>query len=76
MFHIDSFCAIITPPQAAILAVGQIVERVVAIDGVIAVRPMFSLTISCDHRVIDGAKAATFLHDLAESIHEPDRWLS
>jgi pyruvate dehydrogenase E2 component (dihydrolipoamide acetyltransferase) len=76
MFHIDSFCAIITPPQAAILAVGQIVERVVAMDGVIAVRPMFSLTISCDHRVIDGAKAATFLHDLAESIHEPDRWLS
>jgi pyruvate dehydrogenase E2 component (dihydrolipoamide acetyltransferase) len=76
MFHIDSFCAIITPPQAAILAVGQIVERVVAIAGVIAVRPMFSLTISCDHRVIDGAKAATFLHDLAESIHEPDRWLS
>jgi pyruvate dehydrogenase E2 component (dihydrolipoamide acetyltransferase) len=76
MFHIDSFCAIITPPQTAILAVGQIVERVVAIDGVIGVRPMFSLTISCDHRVIDGAKAATFLHDLAESIHEPDRWLS
>jgi len=76
MFHIDSFCAIITPPQAAILAVGQIVDRAVVIDGVIAVRPMFSLTISCDHRVIDGAKAATFLHDLAESIHEPNRWLS
>jgi len=76
MFHIDSFCAIITPPQAAILAVGQITERVIAIGGVIAVRPMFSLTLSCDHRVIDGAKAATFLHDLAESIHEPDRWLS
>jgi pyruvate dehydrogenase E2 component (dihydrolipoamide acetyltransferase) len=76
MFHIDSFCAIITPPQAAILAVGQIVERVVAIDGIVAVRPMFSLTLSCDHRVIDGAKAATFLHDLVESIHEPNRWLS
>jgi pyruvate dehydrogenase E2 component (dihydrolipoamide acetyltransferase) len=76
MFHIDSFCAIITPPQAAILAVGQIVERVVAIDSIIAVRPMFSLTLSCDHRIIDGAKAATFLHDLVESIHEPNRWLS
>jgi pyruvate dehydrogenase E2 component (dihydrolipoamide acetyltransferase) len=76
MFHIDSFCAIITPPQAAILAVGQIVDRAVVIDGVIAVRPMCSLTISCDHRVIDGAKAATFLHDLAESIHEPNRWLT
>ncbi|WP_263366518.1 dihydrolipoamide acetyltransferase family protein [Edaphobacter bradus] len=76
MFHIDSFCAIITPPQAAILAVGQIAERVVPINGVITVRPMLSLTISCDHRVIDGAKAATFLHDLAEAIHEPGRWLT
>ncbi|WP_433983805.1 dihydrolipoamide acetyltransferase family protein [Tunturiibacter empetritectus] len=75
MFHIDSFCAIITPPQAAILAVGQIVERAVAVDGVIVVRPIFSLTISCDHRVLDGAKAATFLHDLAESIREPGLWL-
>jgi pyruvate dehydrogenase E2 component (dihydrolipoamide acetyltransferase) len=75
MFHIDSFCAIITPPQAAILAVGQIVERAVAMDGVIVVRPTFSLTISCDHRVLDGAKAATFLNDLAESIREPDLWI-
>lgn len=76
MFHIDSFCAIITPPQAAILAVGQIVERPVVMDGVIVVRPIFSLTISCDHRVLDGAKAATFLHDLAESIREPNLWLN
>jgi pyruvate dehydrogenase E2 component (dihydrolipoamide acetyltransferase) len=75
MFHIDSFCAIITPPQAAILAVGQIVQRAVAVDGVVVVRPIFSLTISCDHRVLDGAKAATFLHDLAESVREPDLWL-
>ncbi|WP_433968620.1 dihydrolipoamide acetyltransferase family protein [Tunturiibacter gelidiferens] len=72
MFHIDSFCAIITPPQAAILAVGQIADSVVAIDGVMVVRPVFSMTISCDHRVLDGAKAATFLHDLAESIREPN----
>jgi pyruvate dehydrogenase E2 component (dihydrolipoamide acetyltransferase) len=75
MFHIDSFCAIITPPQAAILAVGQIVERAVAIEGVVTVRSVFSLTISCDHRVLDGAKAATFLHDLADSIREPELWL-
>jgi pyruvate dehydrogenase E2 component (dihydrolipoamide acetyltransferase) len=72
MFHIDSFCAIITPPQAAILAVGQIVERVVVVEGAVTVRPIFSLTISCDHRVLDGAKAATFLHDLADSIREPE----
>lgn len=76
MFHIDSFCAIITPPQAAILAVGQITERAVVVDGAIAVRPMLSLTISCDHRVMDGAKAATFLRDLAESITEPEGWLT
>jgi pyruvate dehydrogenase E2 component (dihydrolipoamide acetyltransferase) len=76
MFHIDSFCAIITPPQAAILAVGQIAEKAVVVDGAIAVRPIFSLTISCDHRVLDGAKAATFLHDLAESIYEPESWLT
>lgn len=75
MFHIDSFCAIITPPQAAILAVGQIVDRAVAVDGGLVVRPIFSLTISCDHRVLDGAKAATFLRDLAESIREPGLWL-
>jgi pyruvate dehydrogenase E2 component (dihydrolipoamide acetyltransferase) len=76
MFHIDSFCAIITPPQAAILAVGQIAEKAVVLDGAITVRPRFSLTISCDHRVLDGAKAATFLHDLAESIHSPERGLT
>ena len=76
MFHIDSFSAIITPPQAAILAVGQIADRVVAVDGTIAVRPMLSLTLSSDHRVIDGAKAATFLHDLAEAIQSPEKHLA
>jgi pyruvate dehydrogenase E2 component (dihydrolipoamide acetyltransferase) len=75
MFHIDSFCAIITPPQAAILAVGQITERVIAMDSVATVRPMLSLTISCDHRVIDGAKGALFLRDLAQAMQEPERWL-
>jgi pyruvate dehydrogenase E2 component (dihydrolipoamide acetyltransferase) len=76
MFHVDSFNAIITPPQAAILAVGQIADRVVPVDGTIGVRPMLNLTLSSDHRVIDGAKAATFLHDLAEAIREPQRWLT
>jgi pyruvate dehydrogenase E2 component (dihydrolipoamide acetyltransferase) len=76
MFHIDSFSAIITPPQAAILAVGQIAERVVPIDGGIGVRPMLSLTLSSDHRVIDGAKGAIFLRDLGEAIHDPEKWLA
>jgi pyruvate dehydrogenase E2 component (dihydrolipoamide acetyltransferase) len=76
MFHIDSFQAIITPPQAAILAVGRIADRVVPVSGGIDVRPMVSLTLSSDHRVIDGAKAATFLHDLAEAMQEPDKWIA
>ncbi|MFY9949007.1 MAG: 2-oxo acid dehydrogenase subunit E2, partial [Candidatus Sulfotelmatobacter sp.] len=68
--------AIITPPQAAILAVGSIVDRVVAIEGKPAVRPMITLTLSCDHRVADGARAALFLNDLAEAIREPEKLLS
>jgi pyruvate dehydrogenase E2 component (dihydrolipoamide acetyltransferase) len=75
MYHVDSFSAIITPPQAAILAVGAIADRVVAIDGKPAIRSMMTLTLSCDHRVADGARAAAFMHDLAEAIREPHRLL-
>ena len=57
MYKVDQFSAIITPPQAAILAVGGIADRVVAVDGKPAVRPMMTLTVSCDHRVADGARA-------------------
>jgi pyruvate dehydrogenase E2 component (dihydrolipoamide acetyltransferase) len=67
MYQVDQFSAIITPPQAAILAVGAIADRVVAIDGKPAVRPMMTLTLSCDHRVADGARAAMFLGDLADA---------
>jgi pyruvate dehydrogenase E2 component (dihydrolipoamide acetyltransferase) len=76
MFDIDSFSAIITPPQAAILAVGRIADRVVPVNGVAVVRPMLSLTLSSDHRVLDGAKAAAFLRDLAEAIQNPEKFLS
>jgi len=71
MYKVDQFSAIISPPQAAILAVGAILDRVVAIQGQPAVRPMMTLTLSCDHRVADGARAALFLGDLAEAIREP-----
>ncbi len=71
MYHVDAFSAIITPPQAAILAVGAIADRVVAVDGKPAVRPMMTLTLSCDHRVADGARAAMFLEDLAAAIQAP-----
>jgi pyruvate dehydrogenase E2 component (dihydrolipoamide acetyltransferase) len=73
MYQVDAFTAIIVPPQAAILAVGSIADRVVAVAGQPAIRPMMSLTLSSDHRVIDGARAAQFLNDLAEAIHEPQK---
>jgi len=68
MYGVDAFTAIIVPPQAAILAVGRIADRVVPVDGRPAIRPMMTLTLSCDHRVADGARAAAFLNDLAEGI--------
>jgi pyruvate dehydrogenase E2 component (dihydrolipoamide acetyltransferase) len=71
MYHVDAFTAIIVPPQAAILAVGRIADRVIAVNGQPAVRPMMSLTLSSDHRVLDGARAALFLNDLVSSIIEP-----
>jgi pyruvate dehydrogenase E2 component (dihydrolipoamide acetyltransferase) len=67
MYQVDAFSAIITPPQAAILAVGAIADRVVAVDNKPSVRPMMTLTLSCDHRVADGARAAMFLSDLASA---------
>jgi pyruvate dehydrogenase E2 component (dihydrolipoamide acetyltransferase) len=75
MYGIDAFNAIIAPPQAAILAVGRIGDRVVARNGQPIVRAMMTLTLSCDHRVVDGAQAAVFLSDLAEAIRKPDDWL-
>jgi len=71
MYGIDAFNAIINTPQAAILATGRIAERVVAMNSQPAVRPMMTLTLSCDHRVVDGARAAQFLDALANLIQEP-----
>ncbi len=71
MFSIDAFSAIITPPQAAVLAVGRIADRVVLVDGQPAIRPMMTITLSSDHRVVDGAQAAAFLDDLAEALEAP-----
>jgi len=75
MYQVDSFSAIITPPQAAILAVGSIADRVIALEGRPAVHPMLTLTLSCDHRVADGARAALFLADLVAAFREPDQLL-
>jgi pyruvate dehydrogenase E2 component (dihydrolipoamide acetyltransferase) len=76
MFNIDSFTAIIPPSQAGILAVGAIADRVVAIDGQPSVRSMMTLTLSCDHRVVDGARGARFLDDLTNAISKPQEHLS
>ena len=75
MYKVDAFTAIITPPQAAILAVSGIVDRVVPVGGAPGVRPIMSMTLSCDHRVFDGARAALFLSDLAEAIARPEESL-
>jgi pyruvate dehydrogenase E2 component (dihydrolipoamide acetyltransferase) len=66
MFGVDAFSAIITPPQAAVLAVGRIADRVVPVNGLIGIRPILTMTLSSDHRVVDGAQAAAFLKDVAE----------
>jgi len=71
MFGVDTFQAIVNSPQAAILAVGRIVERPWAADGAVVVRPILTLTVAFDHRVVDGARGAEFLNTLAELIEEP-----
>ncbi|HEY6410402.1 MAG TPA: 2-oxo acid dehydrogenase subunit E2 [Ktedonobacteraceae bacterium] len=71
MYNVDAFNAIINQPQAAILAVGRIAERVVPVDGQPAVQPMMVLTLSCDHRAVDGARGAQFLDTVANLIEEP-----
>lgn len=71
MYNVDGFSAIVNAPQAAILAVGRIVERVVPGDNKPVVQPTPTLTVSCDHRVIDGLRGAQFLDTLAKLIERP-----
>ena len=71
MYGIEHFSAIINPPEVAILAVGAVQERVVAVEGRAVVRPMLQLTINVDHRAVDGAVAAAFLRDLKNLLEDP-----
>ena len=71
MFGIEEFTAIINPPEAGILAVGQVEEQVVAEKGAAVIRPRMRVTMSCDHRVIDGATGARFLQTFRGFIEEP-----
>jgi len=75
MYKVDAFTAIITPPQCAILAVGAIADAVVPVEGKPGIRPMMTMTLSSDHRVVDGARAAEFLGELTGAIREPEKWL-
>ena len=71
MFGIDSFLAIVNPPQSAILAVGTVSDKVVAHEGQVVVRKRMSITLSGDHRVIDGATGARYLQDVKAALEHP-----
>jgi pyruvate dehydrogenase E2 component (dihydrolipoamide acetyltransferase) len=71
MFGIESFTAIINPPEAAILAVGKMVDTPVAVEGQMMLRPMMQLTVSADHRISDGATVARFLGELKATLENP-----
>jgi pyruvate dehydrogenase E2 component (dihydrolipoamide acetyltransferase) len=71
MFGVERFIAVLNPPQVAILAVGAVEEQPVVRDGEITARPQMSLTLTCDHRAVDGADAADFLRTVRSMLEEP-----
>jgi pyruvate dehydrogenase E2 component (dihydrolipoamide acetyltransferase) len=71
MLGVQEFTAIINPPEAGILAIGAMEDRPVVIDGTVMVQPRMRITMSCDHRVIDGATGAVFLQTLQGMLEEP-----
>jgi pyruvate dehydrogenase E2 component (dihydrolipoamide acetyltransferase) len=71
MFGIEQFVAVLNPPQAAILAVGSTVDTPVARDGAVEIRPMMTMTLTVDHRAVDGAEAADFLRTVKSFVEEP-----
>ncbi|MCI9888523.1 2-oxo acid dehydrogenase subunit E2 [Micrococcales bacterium 31B] len=75
MYGVEEFSAILNPPQSGILAVGAISDRVVAVDGQPRVRPMMSVTVSWDHRAVDGAVGADWLRTFVDLINHPLRLL-
>jgi len=71
MYGVEQFIAVLNPPQVAILAVGAIEEQPVVEDGELVVRPLMSLTLTCDHRAVDGSNASEFLRELKTLLEEP-----
>ncbi|HSE80209.1 MAG TPA: dihydrolipoamide acetyltransferase family protein [Gaiellaceae bacterium] len=71
MYGVERFVAVLNPPQAAILAVGAIEERAVVRDGEVVARPVLEMTLTCDHRTVDGATASAFLRTVKQFLEEP-----
>ena len=71
MFDIDQFTAVINPPEAGILAVGSVVAKPVVVGDQVTTRRRMRITMSCDHRVIDGATGAEFLRTLTQMLENP-----
>ena len=71
MYGIDQFIAVLNPPQVAILAVGSIEERPLALDGELLAVPQMTMTLTCDHRAIDGSEGAEFLQTLKSLVETP-----
>jgi len=72
MYGVEFFTPIINPPEAAILGVGKIVEKPVVVDGKVEVKPLMTLSLSYDHRIVDGAPAAKFLQKIKHYMESPD----
>jgi pyruvate dehydrogenase E2 component (dihydrolipoamide acetyltransferase) len=74
-FDIDAFSPIVNPPEVGILGVGRIVEKPVGVNGEVVLRPMMHLSLTFDHRAVDGAPAAQFLQAVVRHLAEP-RWMA
>jgi pyruvate dehydrogenase E2 component (dihydrolipoamide acetyltransferase) len=71
MYGIDQFIAVLNPPQVAILAVGSIEDRPIVVDGDLMVAPALTMTLTCDHRAIDGSEGAEFLQTVKAYVEAP-----
>jgi pyruvate dehydrogenase E2 component (dihydrolipoamide acetyltransferase) len=71
MYGVERFVAVLNPPQAAILAVGAIEERAVVREGEVVARPVLEMTLTCDHRTVDGATASDFLRTVKQFLEDP-----
>jgi pyruvate dehydrogenase E2 component (dihydrolipoamide acetyltransferase) len=71
MYDVDQFVAVLNPPQVAILAVGAIAERALVLEGALEIAPTLTLTLTCDHRAIDGSEGAEFLHTVKAFVESP-----